>query len=99
MFKFALYDVHIITDQYKWCCSEECRNLCGTKIDHVQEYTKAVGFRGLIEMCHRDMIREGDGAALNRDWRLMMVDFNNFNHSNYFTISTQLFAGIYNFFL
>jgi hypothetical protein len=61
--------------------------------DHVQEYTRVVAFHGLCDMARMDPIREGDGVALNRDWRAAMLEFHNRNHTNYFAISCALLAG------
>ncbi len=60
--------------------------------DHIQEYSRALVFRGLCDMATQDMIREGDGDALNRDWRLYNIEFQE-KHRNYFPIACTLFAG------
>jgi hypothetical protein len=78
-----------------WCCSKECRVSAGIEEQHdyVLEYSKTLGYRGLTEMVHRDIVREGDGMALNREWRLHMADFHNYNHPRYFVIGHFLLAG------
>ena len=32
-----------------------------------RRHVKALGFRGLLDLTQRDMIREGDGEAINQD--------------------------------
>jgi len=61
--------------------------------DPLDHQTRPLVFSGLCDIAHRDMIREGDGIVLNRDWRLRMLEFAN-NHSNYFAISNKLLAGM-----
>lgn len=79
-------------------CSEACFAMLPKKLaekskrDYVQEYSRALAFRGLLDMATRAMIRNGDGPALNREWRLMMVEFHNYNHHNYFVIGHSLLA-------
>ena len=79
-----------------WWCSNACRHIEGREdlYDGVQAYVKAVGLRGLIDLCTRDMIREGDGPAINTDWRLSMADFIMHNHTNYFSIGHNILAGM-----
>lgn len=58
------------------------------------EYTRALVFSSLCYLAHRDMIREGDdGIAINRDWRLRVVELFDRNHKNYFAICHSLLAG------
>jgi len=79
----------------KWWCSNKCREgTAGEKShDYVQSYSKTLGFLGLVDMVNRDIVREGDGEALNSEWRLAMPEFANKNHTKYFVIGHDLLAG------
>ena len=53
------------------------------------------GFRGLVDMAARDAIREGDGDALDAEWRCCMVEYHSLRHIKYFRCGHQLLAGEY----
>ena len=76
----------------RWFCSNKCRGTAKDKHDYVQQYTKALGFRGLLDMVARDAVREGDGEAINSEWRMSMADYANFNRNNYRKIVHMMLA-------
>jgi len=84
-----------------WWCSNACRaGTPGEKThDHVQAYSKALGFQGLVDLVNRDIVREGDGEALNSEWRAAMPQFSNKNHTNYFVLGHNLLTGMIDFIL
>ena len=81
---FYLFDKGL-TRRQKWTCSPQCQKIAYPKADntdYILNYTRAITFMGLCERVHHDIIREGDGASLNQDWRVRMVDLYKFNHKN-----------------
>ena len=61
--------------------------------DHVREYSLAAMFYGLMDMCHRDFIREADGLGMMTMWRINMLRFWARKHINYLNIGHRLLAG------
>ena len=90
----------------EWFCSPECRKKKRRRkghkpekeahVDSVYQYSTALVFRGLYHMAHRDMIREGNGAAMMNFWKINMPDFWAYNHYKYFIIGHRMLAGEYN---
>jgi len=54
----------------------------------------AVTWCGLLDLCHRDAIREADGVAMMTVWRVNMLRFWNGHHPKYFTTGHRLLAGV-----
>jgi len=63
-------------------------------MDHVRNYARAVTWYGLLDLCHRDTIREADGPAMMSMWRLNMLRFWGGNHFKYLQAGHRLLAGI-----
>ena len=84
-----------------WYCSHPCvQKLPITNnegedddIDHIFEYSKAVIYRGLYDLVHRDVLRENDGQAMVSLWKNHMVDFNNNGHNKYLINGHMLLTG------
>ena len=82
----------IISDQ--WYCSQDC--ILGTEgDDYVQNYSKSIMWEGLTNLCRKDAVREGDGAATLSDWKLDTINFWNMRHTKYFIIAHPLLASEY----
>ncbi len=64
--------------------------------DTVQAYSCFMAYRGLLNMIHRDCVREGDGEAMISIWRFNMLEFWENNHPGYLKIGHRLLAGIAN---
>ena len=64
-------------------------------VDHVREYALAVTFYGLVDLCHRDYIREADGLGMMSMWRVNMLRFWSGNHYKYLNAGHRLLAGSY----
>ena len=77
-----------------WYCSRRCSDAIGVDQDHIRNYSLAVTYLGLLDLCHRDMIREADGPAMLAMWRLNMPRFWAGNHYKYMIIAHRLIAGI-----
>ena len=79
----------------KWYCSVKCHNV-GEKceIDCLRNYSIATTWFGLMDLAHRDVIREADGLAMMAMWRINMWRFWNGGHYKYFTLSHRLLAGM-----
>jgi len=77
-----------------WFCSATCAVACGRQTDHVRNYSLAVCWYGLLDLCHRDAIREADGPAMMSMWRINMVRFWNGHHNKYLATGHRLLAGI-----
>ena len=48
----------------------------------------------MLDMAHRDMIREADGEALMSMWRINMLQFWRKKHNKYMIFAHRLLAGI-----
>lgn len=60
--------------------------------DEVLVHSKALLWRGLNHLARRNAIREGDGPAMARHWRVDMPEFWTHNHYNYLIIRHKLLA-------
>ena len=78
-----------------WCCSLPCYQQSQSPRDSVLAYTKALGYRAIVDVAKRRIIREGDGIAINDEWRLDVLDYINGNHKNYMVIGHNLAASKY----
>lgn len=88
-----------------WFCSEECREEFintattasdeprGTSEDHVRNYALSVIWCGLLDMVHRDAVREADGLAMMSMWRCNMLRFWGGRHFKYLIVGHRLLAG------
>lgn len=78
-----------------WFCSQECRDKskAGKSHDHIQAYSQTLGYMGLVDMVNRDIIREGDGEALDSEWRLAMPELWNKNHKKYVILGHNILTG------
>ena len=76
-----------------WFCSAECAATVRQNADHVSSYAPAVTWYGLLDLCHRDTIREADGPAMMAMWRLNMIRFWQGHHYKYLSAGHRLLAG------
>jgi hypothetical protein len=61
--------------------------------DYLRNYAVAIVWNGLLDMAHRDAVREADGPAMMTMWRCNMVRFWLGNHNNYLIVGHRLLAG------
>ncbi len=73
---------------------EKCSNV-DKSIDHKREYSILLTFLSMMDLVHRDAIREGDGEALLSIWRANMTRFSNGRHWHYLTIGLHFLVGEY----
>ena len=66
------------------------------KIYHKLEYSCSVVWLGLNDMARRDTVREADGEAIMRHWKLDMPQYWTYNHNKYLIIGHRMLAGKYN---
>jgi len=71
----------------------EARGTDNDHTDHVREYALALTFYGLLDLCHRDFIREADGLGMISVWRINMLRFWSGNHYKYLNTGHRLLAG------
>jgi len=76
-----------------WFCSASCSVAGGQQTDHVRNYSLAVCWYGLLDLCHRDVIREVYGLAMMTMWRVNMIRFWNGHHNKYLGTGHRLLAG------
>jgi len=76
-----------------WFCSTTCLLAAGQQPDQGREYAIALTWCGLRDLCHRDAIREADGAAMMSLWRLNMLRFWEGHHYKYLSAGHRLLAG------
>ena len=62
--------------------------------DYVQNYSKALLFRGLYDMVMEDAVKEADGDAMMQLWRINLLDFWSNKHPKYLIQATRLLTGI-----
>ena len=74
-----------------WFCSDQCA-LEEESDDGVLEYSKGLLWQGLQHLANRDAVREGDGPALLKFWRLNMPQFWQNGHPKYFILGHWLLA-------
>ena len=82
-----------IPAENSWYCSDACCVLDGQREDKLRSYSQSVLWNGLLDLSHRDMIREADGLAMMAMWRLDMLRFWEANHYKYLIIGHRLLAG------
>ena len=64
-----------------------------TQLDHVQEYSRASAWQGLLHMIRLDAEREGNGEVLMALWRYDMPTFLKTNHNKYLSLGHRITAG------
>ena len=74
----------------RWVCSIGCNQ---KKKDNVLQYSKAILFDGLRNLCRRDAIRENDGPAMLSDWKRYSPEFHTGRHWKYAILSHTILAG------
>ena len=62
--------------------------------DYKFHYSRAVIFRGLYDLVHRDVLRENDGEAMISLWKHHMLDFYKNGHNKYLINGHMLLTGI-----
>ena len=77
----------------EWFCSASCEVAAGRQTDHVRNYSLAVIWYGLLDLCHHDAIREADGLAMMTMWRVNMIRFWNSRLDKYLSTGHRLLAG------
>ena len=92
MYLYMLH-IHYGFTENDWYCSKECHELGGHEQDYIENYSIAVTWCGLLDLAHRDVIREADGYAMMTMWRHNMTRFWNGNHYKYLIIGHRLLAG------
>ncbi len=75
----------------KWKCSECLKDDKGN--DGVRDYAIAVTWLAMMDMAHRDMIREGNGPGMMTIWRVNMTRFWRGNKYKYLILGHRLLAG------
>ena len=92
------------TENEVWYCSVDCQRAPRKSSqdysvqqsdddDHVRNYSIAVVWNGLLDLIHRDAIREADGNAMMTMWRCNMVRFWSGHHFKYLKIGHRLLSG------
>jgi len=76
----------------EWFCSAACQFAGGQQTDHIRNYS----WYRLLDLCHRDAIREADGLFMITMWlwRVNMMRFWNGNHSKYLGTGHRLLVGL-----
>lgn len=77
-----------------WFCSPDCATSDSQRRDAVLDYSRSVTCHGLLDMCHRDAVREADGQAMMTIWRVNMPRFWGGRHFKYLRVGHRLLAGI-----
>lgn len=67
--------------------------------DCLRNYSIGLTWNGLLDLAHRDAIREADGMAMISFWRINMSRFWTGNHYKYMKLSHRLIAGTFVLFL
>jgi hypothetical protein len=61
--------------------------------DKKRNYALSIIWEGLLDMCHRDGIREADGPFMMLMWRVNMVRFWQQNNPKYISHAHRILAG------
>ncbi|OWF35407.1 hypothetical protein KP79_PYT24558 [Mizuhopecten yessoensis] len=95
------YDSDVIEDFSDPEESPDCLNIAATdcsavdsKNDHINQYSCAVVWRGLLHMVQTAAERENNGPVMLSDWRLDMLQFWAYNHNKYLILGHRLRAGV-----
>ncbi|CAG2191195.1 unnamed protein product [Mytilus edulis] len=65
--------------------------------DHKLNYNRGLLWRGLNDRIRRTAVRNGDGPAMIRFWKLDLVQFHITHHPKYFILAHRLIAGVNGF--
>ncbi|XP_053403746.1 uncharacterized protein LOC123554765 isoform X2 [Mercenaria mercenaria] len=83
-----------------WYCCHECE-LCADKaaedIDGKFEYVKTVIWRGLSDMIRRDAVRKNNGPMMALYWKVDMLEFARYNHTQDLILAHRLIASLSGF--
>ena len=63
--------------------------------DHLLEYSRALTWQGLLQLCHVDAERENNGPQLIRLWRMSVPTLWAGNHFKYLILCHRLLASKY----
>ena len=64
------------------------------QLDQIRSYARSATCYGLLDLCHRDTVREADGPAIMSMWRINMLRFWDGNHFKYLRAGHRLLAGM-----
>jgi len=88
-----------------WFCSDECEEYAASysepdiqptpenEVDYIRNYSISIVWNGLLDMAHRDGIREADGLMMMTMWRINMIRFWQGRHFNYMKVGHRLLTG------
>ncbi len=81
-----------------WYSSDDCRTACETcteekDLDHVREYQLQMTYDAMCDVVRKDAIRENNGPALLKFWRIDMLQFWAHNHYKYMILGHRLLLG------
>jgi hypothetical protein len=62
--------------------------------DKKRSYALSLIWEGLLEMCHRDGIREADGKFMMLMWRVNLVRFYQHHNTKYINHAHRILAGM-----
>ncbi|XP_038069432.1 uncharacterized protein LOC119738598 [Patiria miniata] len=79
-----------------WFCCDDCA-LGSEGDDSVQNYTKALMWRGLNHLARRWAVRHGDGKTMTSHWKMDLIEFWAFGHDKYLTMAQQFLTGVSGF--
>ncbi|CAC5393731.1 ING3 [Mytilus coruscus] len=74
----------------KWFCSQTCEKSSKEAEDHKLNYNTRLLLRGLNDKIRRTAVRNGDGPAMIRFWKLFHIN----HHPKYFILAHRLIAGM-----
>ncbi|CAC5382825.1 unnamed protein product [Mytilus coruscus] len=77
----------------KWLCSPTCEKSSKETEDHKLNYNTGLLWRGLNDKIRRTAVRNGDGPAMIRFWKLDLVQFHINHHPKYFILAHRLKVG------
>lgn len=87
----------------EWYCSDDCQenSTCCSQdlkqrdesVDSVRNYALALTWSGLLDQCHRDVIREADGLGMMSMWRINFPRFWGGRHYKYMTVAHRMLSG------
>ncbi len=75
----------------EWICSH-CANKAVDK-DRIKEYAITLTWLGLMDLVHKDTIREGNGPAMISVWKANMLRFWARRHNKYLILGHALIGG------
>ena len=89
-------------DETEFFCNPDCKRAAkfhsseqnDPTMDHVEEYSRAVCYHGLMILLHRDAIREGDGPRMVNYWKHNLLQFLENNHQKYLIYTVRFLAAM-----